>query len=266
MPHFPDPQRVADIISETAALEIMPRFRRLEADDVREKSPGELVTVADEASEAMLTERLKDLLPGSYVVGEEAAARDETILEIIATDGPVWIVDPLDGTSNFAHGHAAFAVIVALVYGGETCVGWIHDPNRPSMAIAELGSGATLGGAAMSVSDETDLARMRAILTEKYFSGDWLAGARRLKAAVASTRPFSCAGLAYLELCSGEAEIAMPARLRPWDHAAGALMHLEAGGYNALSDTEPYSPARHRGLFIVAPNAESWHAIRTLVL
>lgn len=265
MTFFPDPARVAAIMAETAAEEILPRFRNLDDADIREKSPGELVTVADEASEARLTERLADLLPGSRVVGEEAVGRDAALLEILKSDDPVWIIDPLDGTSNFAAGHASFAVIVALVVGGATVAGWIYDPNRPAMAIAENGSGAYLDGAPMLVSVEPELANMRAIITLRYFSGDLLEGVRRLEAAVAKVTPFSCAGLAYLDLCSGAAEIATPARLRPWDHAAGALMHLEAGGHNALSDARPYSPKTSEGLFIVAPHEAAWTAVHDLM-
>ena len=113
--------------------------------------------------------------------------------------------------------------------------------------------------------DDVNTAAMRAILTERYFSGPLLAGVQRLKAAVASTRPFSCAGLAYIDLCAGDAEIATPARLRPWDHAAGALMHLEAGGHNALADGTAYGPHIDRGLFIVTPDGASWQAVQELM-
>lgn len=265
MTRYPDLETVGKIMVETAGEEILPRFRRLQDGDIREKSPGELVTVADEASEVRLTERLGELMPGSLVVGEEAVSRDAEILTRINADEPVWIIDPLDGTTNFANGNAAFAMIVALVHRGETVAGWILDPNLQRLAVVERGGGAFLAGERMQVSRDMAVADMRAILTERYFTGGLLAGVRALQALIASTRPFSCAGLAYLDLCSGAAEIAAPARLRPWDHVAGALMHREAGGHNALADDRPYTARVNSGLFIVAPDGATWVTVRDVI-
>src|SRR5437879_2711858 len=108
-----DLERVTGLIEETAALEILPRFRKLAAGDIREKEPGDLVTVADEAAEARLTPLLTALLPGSLVLGEEAAAADPKLLNRLLGDHPVWVIDPVDGTGNFAAGRPAFAVMVA---------------------------------------------------------------------------------------------------------------------------------------------------------
>ena len=112
-----DLDRLAAIVAETAASDIMPHFRQLAARDIRDKAPGDLVTIADEAAETTLTRRLADLLPGSLVVGEEATAADPSILNRLSTDEPVWIIDPVDGTTNFAAGLPIFAVIVGLAQG-----------------------------------------------------------------------------------------------------------------------------------------------------
>ena len=95
-----DSARIERLIAEIAAEEVMPRFEKLEAGDVSEKSPGDLVTIADVATERRLTPALLDALPGSRVVGEEAAAADPRILDQLAGDDPVWVVDPIDGTAN----------------------------------------------------------------------------------------------------------------------------------------------------------------------
>ena len=126
----PDADRVTRLIEEAAAAEIMPRFQRLAAGDVREKAPGDLVTVADEAVEARLAPLLTSLVPGSIVVGEEAAAADPNLLNRLFDDRPVWIIDPVDGTSNFAEGRPAFAVMVALARGAHILAAWIHDPVK----------------------------------------------------------------------------------------------------------------------------------------
>src|SRR5215467_2079228 len=97
-----DLARVTALIEETAALEILPRFQKLAAGDIREKTPGDFVTVADEAAEAHLTPLLAALLPGSLVLGEEAAAADSLLLDRLLGEPAVWVVDPVDGTGNFA--------------------------------------------------------------------------------------------------------------------------------------------------------------------
>src|SRR3546814_17285856 len=116
---LPDLERVAAIIRETAEVEILPRFKTLAADEIREKRPGDLVTVADIEAEKRLTRQLTDLVPGSRVIGEEAIAGDEALLAAKASDGSVWIVDPVDGTANFAAGRTPFTVVVAYLLDGQ---------------------------------------------------------------------------------------------------------------------------------------------------
>src|SRR5690606_1101222 len=138
----PSPEAVAAIVSEVAAAELLPRFRRLAHGEVRDKAPGNPVTVADEAAERALTTRLIDLLPGSLVVGEEAAETDPAIVSRLAGETPVWIVDPLDGTTNFAAGLPLFAVIVGLAVAGEMRLACLHDPVHGTTALASAGDGA----------------------------------------------------------------------------------------------------------------------------
>lgn len=109
---------VEAIIREVARTEILPRFGRLTAADISEKNPGDLVTVADRAAEEALTRRLTGLLPGSLVVGEEAVAGDPGVLARLAGPEPVWIIDPIDGTHNYATDNPRFTTLVALAQGG----------------------------------------------------------------------------------------------------------------------------------------------------
>src|SRR6185437_14383172 len=109
---MPDLAHIAGLIRETAAIEILPRFGTLASGDIREKGPGDLVTVADTAAEQRLTRLLEEAVPGSVTLGEEAAAADASCFDRLAGAAPVWIVDPIDGTGNFVRGQTAFAVIV----------------------------------------------------------------------------------------------------------------------------------------------------------
>src|SRR5260221_1230211 len=136
-----DTEKIERLMVEVAAEEVMPCFEKFEAGDVSEKSPGDLVTIADVATERRLTRALLDALPGSRVVGEEAAAADPRILDQLAGDDPVWVVDPIDGTANYAAGIPMFAVMVGLIRRGEAVMGWIHDPVKRETASAAAGEG-----------------------------------------------------------------------------------------------------------------------------
>jgi fructose-1,6-bisphosphatase/inositol monophosphatase family enzyme len=142
-----DSQRVAELMRETAAAELLPRFRNLAKEDIRHKRPGDIVTVADVASEQRLASGLARILPGVPMVGEEAVENEPGLLDLIGRPGEsCWIVDPLDGTSNFAAGRDRFAMIVCLVHDRETIAGWILDLPNQRMAVAIKGQGATLDG------------------------------------------------------------------------------------------------------------------------
>jgi fructose-1,6-bisphosphatase/inositol monophosphatase family enzyme len=142
-----DSQRVADLMRETAEVELVPRFRALAQDEIRQKRPGDVVTIADELSEQRLAAGLARILPGVPVVGEEAVENDPGLVQLIARPGEAcWIVDPLDGTSNFAAGRERFAMIVCLVRDRRAIAGWILDVLGDQMAVAMSGQGVTLGG------------------------------------------------------------------------------------------------------------------------
>src|SRR5262249_10982747 len=115
-------------------------------EDIASKGPGDPVTVADREAEAALAAGLTGLLPGSSVVGEEAVSSDPSLRDRLRLPGEVWLVDPIDGTANFAAGREPFAVPVALLRDPVTVAGWILDPVNGSIAVAELGSGASLDG------------------------------------------------------------------------------------------------------------------------
>jgi fructose-1,6-bisphosphatase/inositol monophosphatase family enzyme len=255
-----DSARVARLIAEAAAIEIMPRFRNLAAADIREKSaPGDLVTVADEAMERRLTTALRDLLPGSVVIGEEAAATDPAVHDLIAGDDPVWVIDPLDGTANFAAGRAAFGVIVALVLHGDTRMGWIHDPNAGHTATAEYGSGAWLNNErlAVTVPASASASALRGAMATKFFPPPLREHLNARRSLFKRHRQSHAAG-DYVELVRGRLDFSLYQRTLPWDHAAGALLHAEAGGYSARLDGTPYRPVHRDGGFLAAPDRAVW--------
>ena len=256
-------EEVTRILVETAAEEVLPRFRNLGEDDTRIKAGGEVVTVVDEASERRLTQRLRDLLPGSLVVGEEAAAADPGIFANLLADEAVWLIDPIDGTSNFAQGVPVFAMMLALVERGETCAAWIHDVPGKRTGVAERGSGSWIDGRRLVTAPAASLGEMTGTLHAGQFGGPELRERVRAKREkLGAIRSLSCAGAEYLRLAAGEMHYSLFTKLMPWDHAPGVLLHAEAGGHAWTAEDQPYSPLRResRGL-LLAPDEASWRAL-----
>ena len=134
---------VVQLLRAAARVEVMPRFRKLQPGMVRTKSsPTDLVTEADEAAEVMITRGLERLFPGCLVIGEEACAADPTLLGRMAGAELAFVVDPIDGTSNYCAGLPLFGVMAAAVVRGEVVAGAIHDPVCDDVAVALRGEGA----------------------------------------------------------------------------------------------------------------------------
>jgi fructose-1,6-bisphosphatase/inositol monophosphatase family enzyme len=264
-----DIDRVTALIAEIAAEEIMPRFAKLAAHDVREKAPGDIVTIADEAAEHRLTPRLVDLLPGSCVLGEEGAAKSPELLGRLAGDAPVWVIDPVDGTSNFAAGEGDFGVMVALVRHDKVLAGWIHDPRQGDTVTAELGGGAWLAGKRLHVAAAPDdPAQLSGVLLAGFF-GDRELGkqvqSRRDRLNVLKSR--RCAASEYRRLAEGAMHIALFTKLMPWDHCPGVLIHAEAGGYNSYVDGGGYTPSRIKASgLMLASDAAIWQQLYDILI
>jgi fructose-1,6-bisphosphatase/inositol monophosphatase family enzyme len=166
------------------------------------------------------------------------------------------VVDPVDGTYNFANGNPRFGVIVALVIDGVTVMGWIHDPLPDVTVFARAGQGAWQGDERLIMPPARPLAEMR--------------GAAPRRAALASRVAQVCrtgsAAHDYLDLVHGRLDFAHYRKLMPWDHAAGVLIHAEAGGHSALDDGAPYRPMALPGhQLLLAADRAAWSALHDLV-
>jgi fructose-1,6-bisphosphatase/inositol monophosphatase family enzyme len=271
-PRVPDPPPPdpLPLVRAVAAREILPRFRNLASGDIRAKrSPRDLVTIADEEAELRLSEGLTRLLPGSVVVGEEAADADPAVLARLAGRAPVWLIDPVDGTNNFINGNPRFAVLVALCQDGVTLAGWIYQPETGLCARAALGRGAWLvdpagGERRLRLSPPRRIGQMCGSLTRP--------AARRLEASAmgdpervpARIVRLGSTGCEYLELAQGRIDFAQYARLKPWDHAAGVLVHAEAGGFAGLRRSRAGyrpAPAILEETLLLAPDEATWRTL-----
>lgn len=261
-----DPEKVAALIVEAANAEVLPRFRSLEHHEVEEKTgPADLVTAADIGAEAYLTPALAAMLPGSLVIGEEAVAKDPSVMARLGHGERVWIIDPVDGTYNFAHGKEQFTMIVALVEAGETVGGWIYAPIENRMTIAEHGSGTFVDGRQMHVSASgpslKDLSAALYIGPKR--APDLYQRIKDLKDSLGPRSYSRCAGWEYLEFASNRLDYAIFTKQLPWDHAAGCLIATEAGGTVAyLTDRSPYRPVERAEPMLIAPDPATWEMLR----
>jgi myo-inositol-1(or 4)-monophosphatase len=212
-----------DIARESGALLAKFFTRPLE---ISYKRPSDLVTDADRRSEALIIERLQSQFPKHSIVAEEGGGGK-------TNSDYCWYVDPLDGTTNFAHGFPVFCVTLGLAYRGEVVAGVVYDPTREELFTSERGAGAYLNNKRIRVSKTPQLsesllatgfppfASNHDLNMEYYFRFTQLShGIRR-------------AGSAALDLCSvasGRFEAFWELKLNPWDKAAGTLMVTEAGG------------------------------------
>lgn len=248
---------VLDLMCDVAAEIIQPRFETLAHHEISEKSPGDLVTIADQESEARFTKVLPGLLAGSRVIGEEAVAADPSLLDGIG-NGVVWIIDPLDGTMNFTEGKSPFAIMIGLLADGEAQAGWILDVMTGRICHAAKGQGAFVDGHRIDVRQTQGRIPVAAIAT--YFlppdrKADIEARAADKIKLVAIPR---CAGEQYPRLALGQNDIALFERTHAWDHVPGALFLTEAGGKIARPDGSPYrADVPGKGL-IGAASPELW--------
>lgn len=254
----PDLDAVARILRDAAESEILPRFRQLAAADIREKGPGDLVTVADEAAELAIAPRLLALLPGSIVVGEEATAADPKLLRHLSGGQAIWVIDPIDGTANYASGVPVFAVMAALIRDDKTVASWILDPITGDMAMAKAGSGVSIAGDALA--PKADAGRRGVLATNFYGRPELRRQVEARRATVDQQKSLRCAGHEYLRLVRGDLDFLLYSKLMPWDHAPGILMIEELGGQADYIEGGRYRPSQAEGPsgLLIARNRDIW--------
>lgn len=256
---------IVEIVRAVTKQEVLPRYRRLGDDAIQSKSSfSDLVTIADQMAEKHLTSRMKKLLPGFEIVGEEAVAADPSRLQLISDAESVIIIDPIDGTWNYAKGLPLFGVIIAVVEHGRTTFGVLYDPVSDDWITAHEGKGAFYGAAdgartKVQVKSEKNFSRMTGFLPLFLLSKqDQIKIATEISEfdRITSLR---CSCHEYRLLSEGGVTFGLSGLLKPWDHAAGELIHREAGGYSALLKSGlPYSPDKSEDQLLLAPDRDTW--------
>jgi len=250
-------ESVQSIIRQVAQDIVLPHYQNLQLSDIKEKYPGDIVTVADRLSEDMLGQELGALIPAAAIVGEEASEHDPSVLEHLAAD-QAWIIDPIDGTGNFAAGKPPFGIIVALSEANETVAAWLYDPLKDRMCYAAKGQGAFINDKRMSVSQEP-VSKPVAALATSYMTPHYRE--KLLKAADGHYQIVDiprCAAEQYPRLALGTNHISTFERTLPWDHAAGILFLNEAGGKAARWNGDAYRPADRKTGLLGASSPKLW--------
>lgn len=259
---------LANVLQEAAATEILPRFRNLEAGDVRIKTEAiDLVTEADEAAERLIRARVAEAMPDALFIGEEAVAADPELLFALGDADLAVVVDPIDGTFNFAAGLPLFGVMMSVVSKGEVVAGIIYDPIGNDWVLAEKGSGSWLcrtdgSQTQMTVAPAVPLGQMVGIANASYLDVETR---RALLGRLADVRLFTsyrCAAHEYRTFVGGFFHFLMYKKLMPWDHLAGVLIAQEAGAHAARFDGSPYLPHHTDGGLLVASDPDSWQELQ----
>ncbi len=191
------------------------------------KGTTDLVTEMDLASEKLIRDELARAFPDDLLFGEEAGGADYR-------QGRVWVFDPLDGTTNFAHGLPIFSVSIALCEDGRPRAGAVHQPMTGETFTAAAGGGACRNGEPIRVSPQTDLQQALVVTGFPYVVGPGIEGMlTRLRRLILATQGVRRLGSAAMDLCyvaMGRFDVFWETDLKPWDVAAGALLVAEAGG------------------------------------
>ena len=250
-----------------ARTEIMPRFRNTTDDEIDTKSgPDDLVTIADRAAERVISEAAARLLPGALIIGEEAVDEDAGILGALPEASLAVIIDPIDGTWNYANGLPLFGVILAVVENGQTTFGLLYDPISDEWIRASSGKGTTYcssSGAKRRLSiDRTGCGTVGVVPLHLFPSATRRKLALRL-AELDRAMSLRCSCFEYWLLAKGACDFAISGLMKPWDHAAGELVYREAGGFAAmLADGSRYLASRTTGHLLVARNPARWAALQ----
>ena len=226
------------LMREVSESAILPRFRKLRLGEVEDKGGNDPVTVADRESEVLLAEGLARIDPSLAIVGEEAAHADKSVLDRLS--GDCWIIDPLDGTRNFATGKPPFGILIARAEGGLAQSGWIYDCLTERFCAAHLGHGAYVDGQKVAARQTGEAMPVAAI---SLLFMDMARRDRVMQHVAPHYRlvdvPY-CAAEQYPRLALGENDVSLFERTLAWDHAAGVLWLNEAGGKATRPDGSPY--------------------------
>lgn len=217
----------ACLIAKEAGKYLLQESKHFSSSAIEHKGKNDLVSYVDRQSESIIIKGLQKILPGSNILAEESG-------QLNSNSEFTWIIDPLDGTTNFVHGIPLFAVCIALKYHSEIVVGIIYEPNLNECFYAWKGSGAWLNERQIQVSQTNSLSNSLVATGFPYAEFNKLpAYMNFITYTVQNTRGMRRLGSAAVDLAyvaCGRIEVFFEYGLKPWDVAAGSIIVQEAGG------------------------------------
>ncbi len=254
-----DINKIIEIIRYVSKTEVMPLFKNLKTSDIREKSPDDFVTIADENSEAAFTKLLKEAVADSLVVGEEAVAKDETILNLLDKKSTIWLIDPIDGTYNYKTGNENFGILITMLKNGKTEIGFCYDAPKDECYYAIKGKGVFNDKhQKISLNKENDkkkISNMHGLVGHSQLV--------KLKGHFGKLSRIRCSLHITLKFMKGEADFVLWNTITPWDNAGCSLLVAELGCYIAYVDGREFIPTQkpHQSLLLGAKNKQQWQEI-----
>jgi len=247
----------------------MPSFCALRPEDIQSKAtpgdPEDVVTSADQAAERIFVERLGPLVPDAAVIGEESVAEDPALLSLLSSSRHAWLIDPIDGTKNFARGNPDFGLMIALVERGLARVSWMAVPAAPGgayLVTAERGRGTRINGTTVTTRRTVGL-KPRGTVHTKMMPPE---SAREVEDLLRDRYDVristGSAATEYSAVLRGEKDLVIYYRLLPWDHTPGALAITEAGGTAIHLNGAAYTPLSPNQITIFAATAELAETVR----
>jgi myo-inositol-1(or 4)-monophosphatase len=226
---------LADILTESVVIVretgqwILQQSSQFSSSDIIYKGTNDLVSFVDQQAEAKLKQGLAQIFPEAKFIAEETSSNYDEV-----GDGYYWVIDPLDGTTNFLHKLPVFAVSVGLIYQKQPILGLIYEPNRDELFTAAKGQGAHLNGKPIQVSPEKSLSKSLLATGFPYYDFSYQDRyLELLKELMRSSHGLRRMGAAAIDLAytaCGRFEGFFEANLKPWDVAAGKIIIEEAGG------------------------------------
>lgn len=263
---FSNAQRamIVNLVRRAARAEIMPRFRKLDTGQIGTKSgPMDIVTEADTAAEAMIARALQSAFPSAVIVGEESVETVPDYRERLANAELGFLIDPVDGTWNFAHGLPLFGTMIAATRFGRPIFGMIFDPVGRDFIWADIETPATWvprSGHPRRIRSRRDrpLSDIIGFGEPAFMPPDHRRAATEACLTLGQVTSLRCSAHHYRLLAEGAVDFNLGVKLHPWDHAAGVLLCQRAGGHAAMLDGTPYSTSIDTGYLLSAGDRATW--------
>jgi fructose-1,6-bisphosphatase/inositol monophosphatase family enzyme len=256
---------IKDILYQVSTEIILPKYQKLNDEDIKLKDEGDLVTSVDIMTENKLKIDLMKLLPNSLFVGEESFSRNPKIIENYDKKNFCWTVDPIDGTSNYIKGKEKFAIMVALTFKEKIIQSWIYKPLTGEFSYAKLGEGAYINEKKIINNLELRISDSIGSISSKYWSEKYEKNIFQIKSKFSNTNSYRCIGFEYVDIAKGIRNFTILSKLSPWDHIPGILLVKESGGYVKHFDESLYNHTKNSNNLIVTNSNKLLNEILNLV-